>query len=110
MDPLVEKIELRLDSMDTRLRNLEQDVASIKANYATKNDFAELRADMQKMHMDTTRWMLATVISLFLGFSGLFFVFTNSVKPHGQPSPIVIQVPTPAPSSTTAEPPRLPTR
>jgi len=80
--------------MDVRLVQVE----AILPTLATKSDVAELRADMNKqigelrsemqkmetsMHkMDASivRWTIATVIALFLGFSGLFFTMQNSVN------------------------------
>ena len=63
---------------------------------ATKADIADIRADMHKASTDVARWMIATVISLFLGFGGLFFVVTNPAK-HPAPAPIVIYAQPPAP-------------
>jgi len=80
--------------MDVRLTKIE----AILPTLATKSDLAELRSevnhqmgelrvDMQKMEtsmhkMDASivRWTIATVIALFLGFSGLFFTMQNSVN------------------------------
>jgi len=62
-------------------------VEAILPTLATKSDLADLRTDMQKMEtsmhkMDASivRWTIATVIALFLGFSGLFFTMQNSVN------------------------------
>jgi len=80
----------RLDKIELRLEQT-----------ATKTDIADIRADMHKASADIARWMIATVISLFLGFGGLFFVVTNSAKtpaPTIAPTPIVIY----------AQPPGLP--
>ena len=64
--------------------------------------FAELRADMHKNSVDIQRWMIATVIGLFLGFGGLFLAMSNALKqpsPASQataqssPQPIIINVP-----------------
>lgn len=74
--------------------------------------FAELRADMHKNTVDIQRWMIVTVISLFLGFSGLFFTMSNNIKsapsttitqPTPQP-PIIINVPAPAPAPVANAP------
>ena len=46
---------------------------------ATKADIADIRADMHKASADIFRWMIATVISFFLGFVGLFFIQYHSL-------------------------------
>jgi hypothetical protein len=62
-------------AMDARLRKVEEDVAIIKSNYATKADLAKLRADllaamhemhsdMHKMHMGITRWVMASTLAV----------------------------------------------
>lgn len=63
-------------------------------------DASALRADMHKNSVDIQRWMIATVIGLFLGFGGLFLAMSNALKPSAptvaQPSqqaPIIINVP-----------------
>ena len=68
---------------------------------ATKTDIADIRADMHKASADIARWMIATVISLFLGFGGLFFVVTNFTR---TPAPTI----NPAPIVIYAQPPTLP--
>ncbi|MDH1337440.1 hypothetical protein N5D77_25475 [Comamonas thiooxydans] len=80
------------DGMEARVKALEDAVK----NLPTKADFAELRADMHKNTVEVQRWMIATVIALFLGFSGLFFTMNNSTKPVAPATaqqPIIINVP-----------------
>lgn len=68
---------------------------------ATKTDIADLRSDIHKSSVEVQRWMIATVIGLFVGFGGLFMAMSNALKPStpgtpaAQPAPIIIQVPTP---------------
>lgn len=110
------------DSMEKRVKAPEEAVK----NLPTKTDFAELRADVKtgisdlrteihKNSIDLHRWMLGTVIGLFLGFGGLFMAMSNSLKQSTAPAPapavapqqpIIINVPTaapvaPAPSAPT---------
>ena len=78
--------------------------------------FAELRSDMHKNSVDIQRWMIATVIGLFLGFGGLFLAMSNALKQSpvssvaapaaAQQQPIIINVPSAAPpaQSSTAAP------
>lgn len=99
--------------MESRLAKLE----GLVPNLATKVDVEGIRADLHKMDATIVRWMLATVLTLFLGFAGLFFTMQNSIQgalqrtaqpassaPAQSPLPIVIQVPIPpqpqSPAST----------
>lgn len=111
--------------MEERVKALEEAVK----NLPTKADFAELRADvktgisdlraeMHKTNIDIHKWMIGTVIGLFLGFGGLFLAMSNALKqpstsptaaiaqPATQP-PIIINVPgappAAAPSATTKQ-------
>jgi hypothetical protein len=68
---------------------------------ATKADIADMRADMQKSHNETLRWMIATAIGLFVGFGGLFFMMSNSMK---SPTPIVIYAQPPATPPAVGKP------
>lgn len=96
------------DQMETRVTALEEAVK----NLPTKADFAELRADMHKNTVEVQRWMIATVIALFLGFSGLFFTMNNSTKPAPVTSqaspqqPIIINVPAASPAASAATQPQ----
>ena len=54
------------------------------------------KADIHQAVGETHKWMIATVIGLFLGFGGLFLVMSTALKPNPmmmQPQPIIIQVP-----------------
>lgn len=91
--------------MESRVKALEEAVK----NLPTKTDFAELRADMHKNTIEIQRWMITTVIALFLGFSGLFFTMNNSSKtsaPTAGPSqqPIIITIPSATPPATVTSP------
>lgn len=91
--------------MDSRLSKLEAIIPTL----ATKSDVEGVRTDLHKMDASITRWMIATVIALFLGFAGLFFTMSNTINgaleratrsgtvsaPAPAP-PIIIQMP-PAP-------------
>jgi hypothetical protein len=89
--------------MESRVSKLEALIPTL----ATKADVGEVRGDIHKMDASIVRWMLATVVGLFLGFAGLFFALSNSLKPSAAPvaaqaqapQPIVIQLPA-APAST----------
>ncbi len=54
------------------------------------------KADIHQAVGETHKWMIATVIGLFLGFGGLFLAMSTALKPNPmmmQPQPIIIQVP-----------------
>ncbi|UUC95460.1 hypothetical protein [Comamonas sp. C11] len=111
-------------SMEARVKALEEAVK----NLPTKADFAELRADvktgisdlraeMHKTNIDIHKWMIGTVIGLFLGFGGLFLAMSNALKQSSPastsaiaqpttPPPIIINVPGAAPAATPSTAPQ----
>ncbi|WP_329767955.1 hypothetical protein [Stenotrophomonas muris] len=103
-------------NMENRVTKLE----SIVATLPTKADVEGLRADLHKMDASITRWMIATVIALFLGFAGLFFTMSSTIngaleratKPatyepriSAAPQPIIIQMPPQPQAAATQAPP-----
>jgi hypothetical protein len=62
---------------------------------ATRADMLSVKSEILRIVGETHKWMLATVIGLFLGFGGLFLAVTNSLKPELRQSvqPVVIQLP-----------------
>lgn len=78
--------------MDERLAALETHINTILPTLATKADVEALRADIHK-------WMVATVVGLFIGFAGLFIVMGNILKP-------AMQAPVAAPAITLQAPPQ----
>lgn len=122
-DEKLAQIEKRIDATDSRLDSLKEKLERIESTMATKDDlkimrievksdFSELKNEMHKHHIDIQRWIIATVISLFLGFSGLFFAMNNSLKVPAQvaqpapqaTAPIVIQVPAQVQAPAAAPP------
>jgi hypothetical protein len=76
-------------STEHRMTALETRLDTILPTLATK-------ADIHQAVGETHKWMIATVIGLFLGFGGLFLAMSNALKPSPmmmQPQPIIIQVP-----------------
>lgn len=118
-------VELRLSS-ETEAAKLRADLEKARAdtNKATGDiraefeklrgdvakGFGDIRADMHKNSVDIQRWTIATVIALFLGFSGLFFTMNNAIKPAAtitqpaQQSPIIINVPAATPPAAVTAP------
>lgn len=54
---------------------------------ATKEDVASVKAEIHRGIVETQRWMIATVVGLFIGFGGLFMAMTNALKPGAAPAP-----------------------
>jgi hypothetical protein len=79
------------------LRNYSERVAQIEAllpTLATKADIGDIRADFRKTDAEIKAWMIATVISLFLGFAGLFFAMNSAHREADTPpGPTIIQIP-----------------
>ena len=123
--------ELRLsaqtDASNQRADSEKFRADSVKANGDLRGEFeklrgdvgkgfAELRADMHKNSVDIQRWMIATVIGLFLGFGGLFLAMSNALKqPPASPvatpvptqqQPIIINVPSAAPAAAPSAAPQ----
>lgn len=96
--------------MEARLTALETRFDAVLPTLATRADVADVRVDIQRGINETHKWMIATVIGLFLGFGGLFLAMSNALKPvansasASQP-PIIINVPAPAPSKAPAAKP-----
>ena len=97
----------RLQAIEALLPTLatKADVAELRGELKTemadlrgemRAGFAEVRAEMAEGRAESQRWLIATVIGLFIGFGGLFMAMSNALKPvtiaAGQP-PIVINVP-----------------
>lgn len=79
-----------------RLTALEAKFDAVLPTLATRADIQSVKSEIHKASGETHRWMLATVIGLFLGFGGLFLAMSNTLKPVTQPSPqapVVIQLP-----------------
>ena len=81
--------------MENRLTTREVRCDTVLPTLATKADIGSLRADVQK-------WMVATIIGLFVGFGGLFVAMTNILRPPGaapqQQAPVIITIPVPIPA------------
>lgn len=79
--------------MNSRVAALEARIDAV----ATKADLAEakgsLQSSIERGITETQRWMIATVIGLFVGFGGLFLAMSNALKPGSANVPSVIVVP-----------------
>ncbi|GJJ03859.1 hypothetical protein RugamoR64_43970 [Duganella rhizosphaerae] len=88
-----------------RFAALEAHYNAILPTLATKADIEALRAEMHKMSAETHKWMVASLIGLFIGFGGLGITLSQILKPQVQLAtaqvgaqqlqPIVIYLPQP---------------
>ncbi len=71
--------------MDTeRQIALEARFDTVLPTLATKSDVEALRADIHK-------WMVGSMIGLFIGFGGLAAALAQLLKPPATPAPVVLQ-------------------
>lgn len=111
------QMEARLKALETALPTLatKTDMAEMRADFAelrsdVKSSMSDLRTAISEGKVDVQRWMLGTVVGLFVGFGGLFLAMSNALKPAPQPQatspsqqPIIINVPS-APVAAPAQP------
>ena len=90
--------------MDSEVAALKAHIDAIVPTLATKADIEILRAEMHKMSADGYRWMVASMIGMFIGFGGLYFAANRSqdVRPAPAPpqQPIIIYLPQPQAAPT----------
>lgn len=96
--------------MDARLRTVENAIARIDATLPTlaqKSDIEIVKSEIHRGIVETQRWMIATVIGLFVGFGGLFLAMSNALKPVDQKPPaqppIIINMPQAAPPTAPGQ-------
>jgi hypothetical protein len=68
-------------TLDVRTSVLETRFADILGSLATKADLAELKFELQKGINETRKWMMATIIGMFLSTAGLVVALANFMKP-----------------------------
>jgi hypothetical protein len=85
--------------MDSEVAALKAHIDAIVPTLATKADIEILRAEMHKMSAEGYRWMVASMIGMFIGFGGLYFAANRSqdARPAAGPpqQPIIIYLPQP---------------
>lgn len=80
--------------MDDETRAFQARMEGILPTLATKAEMEALRAEVLKIANETHKWMLASVIGMFIGFGGLFMAVKSDDKPVGRTGqPIVIVIP-----------------
>lgn len=65
---------------DSEFYALKAHYDAIVPTLATKADIEVLRAEMHKMSAEGYRWMVASMIGMFLGFGGLYFASNSSLR------------------------------
>ena len=89
------KIEEYDEEMKERMAILEARFDTVLPTLATKSDIESIKTEIFKSSGETHKWMIGTVIGLFLGFGGLFLAMSNALKPAApttpqQPQPVII--------------------
>ncbi len=80
---------------------LEARFDTILPTLATKADVEALRADIHK-------WMVGSMVGLFIGFGGLAAAMGQLLKPLPPAAPIVVQAPAPQPAQMQMAPQQAP--
>ncbi|MYM94232.1 hypothetical protein [Duganella vulcania] len=88
-----------------RFAALEAHYNAILPTLATKADIEALRAEMHKMSADTHKWMVASLIGLFIGFGGLGITLSQILKPQVQPATVQAAAPPAQPIVIYLSPP-----
>ena len=81
-----------------RVAALEAHYTAMTANVATKADIEALRAEMHKMAAETHKWMVGSLIGLFIGFGGLGVTISQIMKQPMAPAQIAVATPMLAPA------------
>lgn len=68
-------------------------------------EIGKVRADFEKFSLDIMKWMVATVISLFIGFAGVFYAMSNILRPA--PAPLAVPAPSAAAVAPSLGPPSV---
>jgi hypothetical protein len=80
--------------MDDETRAFQARIEAILPTLTTKAEMEALRAEVLKIANETHKWMLASVIGMFIGFGGLFMAVKGDEKPVARTeTPIVIVIP-----------------
>ncbi|WP_374359039.1 hypothetical protein [Pseudoduganella danionis] len=86
---------------DSEFYALKAHYDAIVPTLATKADIEVLRAEMHKMSAEGYRWMVASMIGMFLGFGGLYFASSGNLRSQ---SALPAAAPAPAASASQTAP------
>lgn len=107
MENRITALEVRLDTILPTLAT-KADIESVRADLESVK--AQIQAQIEKSASETHKWMLGTVIGLFIGFGGLFLATGKAAKApvsSAQPLPPIV-ITLPAPALPAAAPPAPP--
>lgn len=76
-----------------RLAALEAHYTAMAATFATKADIEALRAEMHKMSAEGYRWMVASMVGMFIGFGGLYFAANRTSEAKPPPAQVAAVMP-----------------
>ncbi len=99
-------MEARISTLEAILPTLATKADITELRLATKADVAEIRTDLHETAGETHKWMIATVIGLFIGFGGLFLAMSNALKPASPvaaQAPVIINVPPATPPAAAGK-------
>jgi hypothetical protein len=85
--------------MDNEVSALKAHIDAIVPTLATKADIEILRAEMHKMSAEGYRWMVASMIGMFLGFGSLYVAANNAIRTQPPATPVVMQAPAAQPAA-----------
>ena len=68
-----------------RLSALEARFDTIVPTLVSKADILSLKAELHDGIANLYKWMIASMIGMFIGFGGMFMAATNMLKVHAQP-------------------------
>lgn len=86
-------LETILPTLATKVDIGEMRLAIESVRSETKQSVESVKTEIHKGIAETHKWMIGTVIGLFIGFGGLFMAMSNALKPAPQQaaqSPVTI--------------------
>ena len=97
-------MEARLSEVEKAVVGINKTLDFMRENMATKADVQAVKTDIEAATNGTQRWMIATVLGLFIGFGGMFFGMANFLK--SGPAPAAAAAPAAAPTIVVNVPPQ----
>ena len=91
-----------LKGLEGRFDTLEARFDIILPTLATKSDILSLESKMHDAFANFYKWMIATMVGMFIGFGGLFLAASNMLKLPAQAAltPYTSAAPAPLPPSS----------
>jgi hypothetical protein len=76
---------------------------ALEARFDTMLPTLATKADVEALRADIHKWMVGSMIGLFIGFGGLAAALAQLIKPSATPAPVVVQAP-PTQSAQASQP------